>query len=80
MGKEQETWLSVSEDFAGQIRKKMPYEDYYNLEKEGNESRWEFAIRNGWELPIYQMFCIDYLAANRPSHGGNLEVIWNKRG
>ena len=47
-------------------------------EKEENETPLEFAIRNGWELPIYQMFCIDYLAANRDRHGGNLEVIWNK--
>ena len=56
----------------------MPYETYYELEKEENESPLEFAIRNGWKLPIYQMFCIDYLVANRDRHGSNLEVIWNK--
>ena len=77
-GKKQETWLSVSEDFRGPDQEKMPYEAYYELEKEENESPLEFAIRNGWELPIYQMFCIDYLIANRDRHGSNLEVIWNK--
>ena len=77
-GREQQTWLSVSEDFRLPNQEKMPYEIYYELEKEENESPLEFAIRNGWELPIYQMFCIDYLIANRDRHGSNLEVIWNK--
>ena len=77
-GREQQTWLSVSEDFRMPNQEKMPYEIYYELEKEENESPLEFAIRNGWELPIYQMFCIDYLIANRDRHGSNLEVIWNK--
>lgn len=57
-GKEQETWLSVSEDFLMPNQEKMPYEDYYNLQKEGNETPLEFAIRNGWGLSIYQMFSI----------------------
>lgn len=33
----------------------------YDLQKEDNESPLEFAIRNGWGLYMYQMFCIDYL-------------------
>lgn len=76
-GKEQETWLSVSEDFRKSNQEKMPYETYYDLKKE-NETPLEFAIRNGWELYMYQMFCIDYLIANRDRHGSNLEVIWSK--
>lgn len=51
---------------------------FYDLQKEENESPLEFAIRNGWELYMYQMFCIDYLIANRDRHGSNLEVLRNE--
>ena len=76
-GKEQETWLSVSENFRKDNEEKLAYDLYYDLQKEGNESPLEFAIRNGWGLYMYQMFCIDYLIANRDRHGSNLEVLRN---
>ena len=76
-GKEQETWLSVSENFRKDNEEKLAYDLYYDLQKEGNESPLEFAIRNNWELYMYQMFCIDYLIANRDRHGSNLEVLRN---
>ncbi len=68
-GKEQETWLSVSENFRKDNEEKLAYDLYYDLQKEGNESPLEFAIRNNWELYMYQMFCIDYLIANRDYSG-----------
>lgn len=76
-GKEQETWLSVSENFRKDNEEKLAYDLYYDLQKEDNESPLEFAIRNGWGLYMYQMFCIDYLIANRDRHGSNLEVLRN---
>lgn len=76
-GKELETWLSVSENFRKDNEEKLAYDLYYDLQKEGNESPLEFAIRNGWGLYMYQMFCIDYLIANRDRHGSNLEVLRN---
>lgn len=76
-GKEQETWLSVSEDFRIETEEKMAYDLFYDLEKEKNESPLDFALRNGWELSIYQMFLIDYLTANRDRHGSNIEVLRN---
>ena len=76
-GKEMESWISVSESFRKNNEEKMAYDLYYDLEKKENESPLEFAIRNGWALYVYQMFCIDYLTANRDRHGGNLEVIRN---
>ena len=63
-GKEEETWISVSENFRKNNEEKLAYDLYYDLQKEENESPLEFAIRNGWELSMYQMFCIDYLIAN----------------
>ena len=76
-GKELETWISVSENFRRENEEKMPYDLYYDLQKEENESPLEFAVRNGWGLYMYQMFCIDYLTANRDRHGSNLEVLRN---
>ena len=76
-GKEEETWISVSENFRKNNEEKLAYDLYYDLQKEENESPLEFAIRNGWELYMYQMFCIDYLIANRDRHGSNLEVLRN---
>ena len=67
-GKEQETWVSVSENFRKDNEEKLAYDLYYDLQKEDNESPLEFAIRNGWGLCMYQMFCIDYLIANRDRH------------
>ena len=76
-GKELETWISVSENFRRENEEKMPYDLYYDLQKEENESPLEFAVRNGWGLYMYQMFCIDYLIANRDRHGSNREVLRN---
>lgn len=77
-GKEQESWISVSENFRRNNEEKLAYDLFYDLQKDGNESPLEFAIRNGWELYVYQMFCIDYLIANRDRHGSNLEVLRNE--
>ena len=51
---------------------KLAYDLYYDLQKEGNESPLEFAIRNNWELYMYQMFCIDYLIPIETV----MEAIW----
>lgn len=73
--KETETWISASDNFRKESEEKLAYDVYYDLKKEKNESPLEFAVRNGWGLYIYQMFCIDYIVANRDRHGGNLEVL-----
>ena len=77
--KELETWISVSENFRKENEEKLPYDLYYDLQKRKLESPLEFAIRNGWERYIYQMFCIDYLVVNRDRHGSNLEILRNER-
>lgn len=74
-GIERETWINVSENFREEREEKLAFDLFYDLEKKSNESPLEFAIRNGWELYVYQMFCIDYLVANRDRHGSNLEVL-----
>lgn len=69
-GKEQETWISVSDSFRQESEEKLAYD----LQKEGDESPLGFAVRNGWGLYMYQMFCIDYLIANRDRHGSMMSI------
>lgn len=77
-GKDVETWISVSENFRKDNEEKLAYDMYYDLQKKDKESPLDFAIRMGWGLYIYQMFCIDYLIANRDRHGSNLEILRNE--
>lgn len=76
--KEIETWISVSDNFRKDNEEKLAYDLFYDLQKEKGESPLEFAVKNGWDLYIYQMLCIDYLIANRDRHGSNLEVLRNE--
>ncbi len=76
-GKEMKTWISVSTNFRRDNEEKLAYDMFYDLQKRDDESPLEFAIRNGWEIFIYQMMCVDYLIANRDRHGSNLEVLRN---
>lgn len=78
-GKEIETWISVSDNFRKVNEEKMAYDMFYDLQKQGNESPLEFAVRYGWDLYIYQMICIDYIIANRDRHGSNIEVLRNEK-
>ncbi|MCD7885735.1 MAG: hypothetical protein LUI87_18895 [Lachnospiraceae bacterium] len=77
-GKEIETWISASDNFRRENEEKLAYDLFYDLQKKETESPLDFAIRNRWELSIYQMFVIDYLVANRDRHGSNLEVLRNQ--
>lgn len=76
-GKEMETWVSASENFRKETEEKIPFDLYYDLNKEEGESPLDFAIRHGWKQYIYQMLVLDYLVANRDRHGSNLEVLRN---
>jgi hypothetical protein len=75
--KEVETWISASDNFRKNEEEKIAFDTFYTMEKEGNESPLEFAIRYGWERYIYQMFLVDYLIANRDRHGSNIEILKN---
>lgn len=62
-------WISASDDFRRENEDKLAFDMYYDLEKENGESPLDFALRNGWAQFVYQMFCIDYIVANRDRHG-----------
>ena len=78
-GKDFETYLCKSEDFKKAGESKISFEDYYAMEKEGNESPMVFCKRKGWEKNVYEMLLTDYLVLNRDRHGANIEVLRNHR-
>lgn len=78
-GREYETYLCESSDFKTANESKIPLEEYYEMEKQEDETPYEFCVRMGWEEYIYAMLTIDYLILNRDRHGANIEVLINGR-
>lgn len=74
-GMEINTYLCESEDFKKPGESKIALEDYFMIHKEGNESPFEFCLRNGWEKYIYDMLLTDYIILNQDRHGANIEVL-----
>ncbi len=78
-GKTFDTWICSSEDFKQSGESKVPLDDYYVVNKEKDESPYDFCIRMGWQKYIEQMIAIDFLILNRDRHGANIEILRNKR-
>ncbi len=78
-GREYKTYLCESSDFKTANESKIPLEEYYEMEKQENETPFGFCVRMGWEEYIYAMLTIDYLILNRDRHGANIEVLLNGR-
>lgn len=57
----------------------MPFDTYYELNRERTESPLDFAVRMGWEAYVYQMFSVDYLICNRDRHGANIEILLDEK-
>lgn len=74
-GMETETYICKTENFRKKSERKIAFETYYELYREGRESPLEFVKRYGWEEYIYQMFVVDYLICNRDRHGANIELL-----
>lgn len=78
-GKIYDTWLCASKDFKQKGETKSALDNYYQINKKENESRYEFCINNGWKKYIDTMLAVDYLILNRDRHGANIEVLRNGR-
>ena len=74
-GKDYETYLCESEDYKDADEGKITLEDYYAMNRQEDESPFDFCRRMGWEKYVYEMFLIDYLVLNRDRHGANIEVL-----
>lgn len=78
-GKVYDTWLCASKDFKQVGESKAALDNYYQVNKETNESRYDFCVNNGWQQYIDTMLVVDYLILNRDRHGANVEVLRDAR-
>lgn len=78
-GKIYDTWLCASKDFKEKGETKSALDNYYQMNKNSNESHYEFCVSNGWKRYIDTMLAVDYLILNRDRHGANIEVLRNSR-
>ena len=78
-GKVYDTWLCASKDFKRRGETKSALDNYYQMNRQGNESRYDFCVNHGWQGYIDTMLAIDYLILNRDRHGANIEVLRNGR-
>jgi len=78
-GRIHETWLCASKDFKQKGETKAALDNYYQINRTANESRYEFCADNGWQKYIDTMLAVDYLIMNRDRHGANIEVLRNAR-
>lgn len=65
-----------SYDFKEPGESKIPLEDYYDMEKNVNESPLEFCKRMNWDDYIYSMIVVDFLISNRDRHGDSPKEDW----
>ena len=77
-GQEYITYIAASYDFKKRGEAKQAIDDFYRVNCENGESRFEFCIRNGWKQYIEQMLAVDYIIQNRDRHGANIEVLRNR--
>ena len=78
-GKLFETWLCASEDFKRRGESKIALDQYYEAEKQQEETPLAFCLRQGWANYIWEMLLVDYLILNRDRHGANIEILRNSR-
>ena len=74
-----DTWICASKDFKMRGETKTALDNFYQVNRLGNESHYEFCIENGWRKYIDTMLAVDYLILNRDRHGANIEVLRNSR-
>lgn len=78
-GKIYDTWLCASKDFKQMGESKAALDNYYQINKDVEETRYDFCMKNGWKNYIDTMLVVDYLILNRDRHGANVEVLRNAR-
>ena len=78
--REMETYITRTENFRKKNEQKMPFDVFYDLHKQEQESPLEFFVRMGWEAYVYQMLTVDFLICNRDRHGANIEILIDEEG
>lgn len=70
-----ETWVNASINFRRPRERKQALGLFYELNRQPEESPYDFCVRMGWEENIKQMMLVDYLIMNRDRHESNIEVL-----
>lgn len=78
-GKIYTTYLCASEDFKQRGESKVALDAIYKIDREEDESTYDFCKRMGFEKYIDTMIAIDYIILNRDRHGANLEMLRDAR-
>lgn len=78
-GKMHDTWVCASRDFKEKGESKSALDNYYQINRQDGEARYDFCVRQGWKSYIDVMLAVDYLILNRDRHGANIEVLRNGR-
>ena len=78
-GKIYDTWLCASRDFKKPGEAKAALDNFYQINRETDESGYEFCVRSGWQSYIEKMLVVDDLILNRDRHGANIEVLRDSR-
>ncbi|MGN0406946.1 MAG: hypothetical protein ACI4EJ_01685 [Bacteroides sp.] len=78
-GKIYDTYICASKDFKQRGETKSALDNFYQINRTENESRYDFCKNHGWQKYIDTMLAIDYLILNRDRHGANIEVLRNAR-
>ena len=79
-GKEHETWMCSSKNFRKEGQEKIPFDTYFEMMRETDETPIQFCEKRGWDEQIYRMMIFDYLICNRDRHGANIELIQDEDG
>ncbi|MGN0166470.1 MAG: hypothetical protein ACI4AB_00380 [Acetatifactor sp.] len=74
-----DTYVCASRDFKMRGETKTALDNFYQINKSGNESHYEFCKSYGWQKYIDTILVVDYLILNRDRHGANIEVLRNAR-
>ena len=78
-GKVYDTWLCASKDFKKRGEAKAALDSFYQINRDKDESRYDFCVRNGWQQYLDTMLAVDFLILNRDRHGANIEVLRDGR-
>ena len=73
------TYLCASYDYKKRGESKVALDNYYEINKQKNDSPLTFCRRMGWGQYIDTMLAIDYIILNRDRHGANIEILRNSR-
>ncbi len=78
-GSDYETFLCSSLDFKRSNESKITLENFYDINKNNDESIIEFLKRYNFINNVYDIILIDFLINNRDRHGANIEVLFNQK-